>query len=55
MQTTTITPSQYAKKKKWTSRNVTKHLQKGTLLNGVIKVTKYGRFYLLEVQHDFLD
>ncbi len=42
-----ITPSQYAKKKGITLQAVTQKLRDGKQLDGISKVEKFGRFYLL--------
>lgn len=47
--TKTITPAEYSKWKGCTIQNVTKHLRNGNSLPDVVKVHKYSRFYLLEV------
>jgi len=53
MKTKDITPLQYAKTVGCTLQNVTKHLRKGNHLDGVVKVKKFSRFYVLVVSADF--
>lgn len=48
-----ISPIEYSKVVKKSIQNTTKHLRKGNLLEGVISVKKYSRFYTLEVPVDF--
>jgi len=44
-----INAAQYAEWAGCTRQNITKHIANGTPLQHVIKITKYSRFYLLEV------
>jgi Fic family protein len=49
MKTKDITPTEYAKMRGCTLQNVTKQIRKGKSLPYVIRVKKFGRFYLLEI------
>jgi len=45
-----ITPQQYAKGRKISCEAVTKRIRANKPLKGVIKVERFGRFYLLTVK-----
>lgn len=45
-----VTPSEYAKLKNITLSGVTKALREKRKLEGVTKVEKFGRFYLLTLK-----
>lgn len=45
-----ITPTEYAKKRKITLSAVTKAIREERKLEGVAKVEKFGRFYLLKIK-----
>lgn len=49
-----ITPKQYAAKRGITLQAVTKMIRDKNRLPDVIKIEKFGRFYLLTVKDDFL-
>lgn len=55
MKTTLITPTQYAEKRKCSLQNITKQLRNNKKLDKVLKVSKFSRFYILEVEYNFLD
>lgn len=54
MKETKITPSQYAAKRGITLQAVTKAIRNNNNLPDVIKIERFGRFYLLTVKDDFL-
>lgn len=49
-----ITPKSYAEKRGITLQAVTKMIREKNSLPDVIKIEKFGRFYLLTVKDDFL-
>lgn len=48
-----ITPTQYADAKGITLQAVTKRIREKKKLEHVVRITKYGRFYILQVKKDF--
>lgn len=48
-----ITPTEYAKHRKCSVSNITKHIRNGNQLPFVVRVNKYSRFYTLEVPKNF--
>jgi hypothetical protein len=53
LKTKELTPAAYAKIKNCSTQNITKHLRANNKLDGVIRVKKYSRFYVLIVDNDF--
>lgn len=47
-----LTPRQYAELRKISLQAVTERIRYGLDMPGVTKVSKYGRFYLLDVDRD---
>ena len=50
-----LTPQQYADKRGITLSAVTERIREELEMPGVIKVTKFGRFYVLDVDIDQLN
>ncbi len=53
MKTKKITPSEYAELKKMTLSGVTKAIRQGRKLDGIAKIEKFGRFYLLTLKNGY--
>jgi hypothetical protein len=50
-----LTPSQYAELRNISLQAVTERIRDGKEMPGVIKVNKFGRFYLLDVDRNQLN